>query len=65
MCIALVAGLIFMLMMTLLTFTAIKYASTDITRTENYTESLQATAIADAEIPWAVNYFNYVSDGKS
>lgn len=63
--IALVAGLVFMLMMTLLIFTAIKYASTDITRTENYTETRQATAIAEAGIHRALNFFNYDASGNS
>jgi hypothetical protein len=63
--IALVAGLIFMLLLTLLIFTSIKWASTDITRTNNYTEILQATHIAEAGIHRALNYFNYDASGNS
>ena len=63
--IALVAGLVFMLLMTLLIFTAIKYSASDITRTKNYAETRQATAIAEAGIHRALNYFNYDSLGNS
>ena len=61
--IALVAGLILMTVLSLLIFTAVKYSTTDITRTKNYTETLQATYIAEAGIHRALGYFNYDASG--
>ena len=61
--IALVAGLILMTVLSLLIFTAVKYSTTDITRTKNYTETLRATYIAEAGIHRALGYFNYDASG--
>ena len=61
--IALVAGLILMTVLSLLIFTAVKYSTTDITRTKNYTETLQATYIAEAGIHRALGDFNYDASG--
>jgi len=63
--IALVAGLTLMTVLSLLIITAIQYATQDITRTKNYTETLQATHIAEAGIHRALGYFNYDSVGDS
>ena len=63
--IALVAGLILMTVLSLLIFTAVKYSTTDITRTKNYTETLQATYIAEAGIHRALGYFNYDASGDT
>ncbi|MBC8287856.1 MAG: hypothetical protein H8E42_10335 [Nitrospinae bacterium] len=54
-----------MAVLTLLSFTAVKWASKDITRTKNYTQILQATYIAEAGIHRALNYFNYTAAGTS
>lgn len=63
--IALIAGLVFMTVLSLLMFTAVRWASDDITRTKNYVETRQATYIAEAGIQKAINYFNYDSSGNS
>jgi hypothetical protein len=63
--IALIAGLVFLTILSLLIITAIRWASDDITRTKNYVETRQATYIAEAGIQMALNYFNYDSSGNS
>ena len=63
--IALVASLILMTVLSLLIITTIQYATQDITRTKNYTETLQATYIAEAGIHRALGYFNYDASGDS
>lgn len=54
-----------MTVLSLLIFTAVKYSTTDITRTKNYTETLQATYIAEAGIHRALGYFNYDASGTA
>ena len=63
--IALIAGLVFLTILSLLIIAAIRWASDDITRTKNYVETRQATYIAEAGIQKALNYFNYDSSGNS
>ncbi|MBL4665250.1 MAG: pilus assembly PilX N-terminal domain-containing protein [Nitrospinaceae bacterium] len=63
--IALIAGLVFLTVLSLLIITTIRWASDDITRTKNYVETRQATYIAEAGIQMALNYFNYDSSGNS
>ncbi len=63
--IALVAGLLLMVVLTLLSFVAIKWASQDITQTKNYATTIQATYIAEAGINKALDYFNYTVTGAS
>jgi len=63
--IALVAGLALMVVLTVLSLVAIKYASVDIKRTKDYTKTRQAVHIAEAGIHRALNYFNYDASGDS
>jgi hypothetical protein len=63
--IALITGLLLMVVLTLLSFVAIKWASQDITRTKNYATTIQATYIAEAGIHRALDYFNYDATGNS
>ncbi len=63
--IALIAGLVLMTVLSLLTIAALKYSTADITRTKNYTETVQATHIAEAGIHRALGYFNYDALGNS
>lgn len=63
--IALATGLMLMVVLTLLSFVAIQWASKDISRTKNYTQARQATYIAEAGIHRALNYFNYDASGDS
>ena len=63
--IALVAGLALMVVLTVLSFVAIQYASVDIKRTKDYTKTRQAVHIAEAGIHRALNYFNYDASGNS
>ena len=48
--IALVAALVLTLVLSLLIITAIRFSTTDITRTKNYVETRQATYIAEGGI---------------
>jgi len=63
--ISLIAGLVFIVVLSLLAFTAIQWSSKDITRTKDYAETRQAINIAEAGIHRALNYFNYDSSGNS
>ncbi|MBT5029374.1 MAG: hypothetical protein HOM97_13335 [Nitrospina sp.] len=63
--IALVTGLVLMLILTLLSYTAIKWAASDIARSANYAETIQATYIAEAGIHKAIDYLNYDASGDS
>ncbi len=63
--IALIAGLVFMVVLSLLTYTTIQWSTKDITRTKDYAETRQATYIAEAGIHRALSYFNYDASGAS